>query len=108
MRIRRVLICTLLEALTIIASCTRGAEVKVSMKNFLYIPAEVTIKRGDGVIWTNDDIEPHTVTTADWDSGAINPGESYSRTFDTAGTFEIYCVFHAGMVEKVIVTQPGD
>lgn len=103
MPIRRALVFTLLVAVTIIAGCTRGAEVKVSMKNFLYTPKEVTISVGDKVTWINDDVEPHTVTTADWDSGAIDVGQSYSRVFDTQGTFEILCQFHPDMIGKVTV-----
>jgi plastocyanin len=38
-----------------------------------------------------------------WDSGNINPGASFSRTFQTAGSFPYYCTFHANMVGTVTV-----
>ncbi|MBI2851665.1 MAG: cupredoxin domain-containing protein [Chloroflexi bacterium] len=87
-----------------VAGCARGAEVKVSMKDFAYSPREVNIRVGDRIRWANIDVEAHTVTTMIWDSGAIEPGKSYSRLFDAAGSFEIKCQFHPDMVGRVAVT----
>ncbi|MBI4283238.1 MAG: cupredoxin domain-containing protein [Chloroflexi bacterium] len=101
--LRKVVVIALLLPAVIIAGCAGSAEVKVSMKDFLYIPKEVTINVGEKVTWINDDVEPHTVTTKDWDSGAINTGQSYSHVFSTAGTFEVLCLFHPGMIGKVTV-----
>ena len=49
---------------------------------------------------------PHTATGVDREvlqSGAIKPGESFTQKFDTAGTFEYFCEFHANMKGTVVV-----
>lgn len=69
-----------------------------------FAPLKIKIKLGDTVTWVNGDADTHTVTAVyhfqdeddvshifigeAWDSGDINPGQSYSKTFDEAGTFE--------------------
>ncbi|MBI4188690.1 MAG: cupredoxin domain-containing protein [Chloroflexi bacterium] len=106
MVIKALVVALLIMGMTL-AGCSRGAEVEVSMKDFAFTPREVSIKVGDRVTWVNDDIEPHTATTEAWDSGAINPGQNYSRTFDTPGTFKITCQFHPDMIGQVTVTARG-
>ncbi len=79
--------------------------VNVDMRDFVYIPAEITIREGDTIVWKNIDIEAHTITSGDWDSGVIEPGQGYSKKFDTAGTYDLRCVFHPTMVCRVNVTK---
>jgi len=57
------------------------------------------------VTWTNNDSVPHTVTQdgGGLTSKAINPGETFSFTFDTAGSFSYHCEFHANMKGTVTV-----
>jgi len=81
-------------------------EVAVTIQNFAYTPAEVTIPVGGTVTWTNQDPVPHTATGfegADFQSGTLNQGESFSHTFAEAGTYQYRCEFHAGMLGTVIV-----
>jgi len=44
------------------------AVVKVSMRNMQFSPKTLRVKKGTVVEWTNDDIVPHTVTSASFDS----------------------------------------
>lgn len=48
------------------------------------------------VTWINQDTTAHTSTetTRLWDSGLISPGQSFSHTFNTGGTFSYYCTVH--------------
>jgi plastocyanin len=66
------------------------------------------VPMGATVTWVNNDSVPHTVTADDssFDSGSIQPGQSYSHTFETAGTFPYYCTIHgkASMSGAVQVT----
>ena len=63
--------------------------VPVSIMNFAFSPADVTINVGDTVTWTNNDGFTHTTTsnTAVWDSGNLAAGQTFSFTFTTAGSF---------------------
>jgi len=86
------------------ASQPSGAsEVRVSIKDFAFVPVEVTVSKGTKVTWTNEDAAPHTVTGSSFDSGALNKGQSWSIAFDSQGTFEYRCDFHPSMKGKVIV-----
>lgn len=77
--------------------------VEVSIEDFTYIPANLTVNPGTEVIWTNKDPVPHTVTSAEFGSGTLGPGESFSYTFEYDGTYEYDCSFHPQMKGKVIV-----
>ena len=78
----------------------------VAIKDFAFNPAEITVPVGGSVTWTNDDPAPHTATGLDREalqSGTIAPGESFTQTFDTAGTFDYFCEFHANMKGTIVV-----
>jgi plastocyanin len=70
-----------------------------------YSPSTVTIHVGDTVTWTNAGPLAHTVTADDgsFDSGSLNVGDTWSMTFQTAGTFTYYCTPHPWMKGTVIV-----
>ena len=84
-----------------------AAGATVQIKNFAFNPVTVTISTGQTVTWTNMDTVPHTVTstTGVFNSGSIEPGQTFSYTFNNAGTFEYSCTNHPSMQHgKVIVT----
>ena len=72
------------------------------MKNIKFSPTTIEIKTGDTVEWKNDDITPHTATSATFDSASIAPEASWKHTFNDAGTFPYSCTFHPDM--KAVVT----
>jgi len=78
------------------------AVVKVSMRNMQFDPQSLKVKKGTVVEWKNDDIVPHTATSASFDSGSLAPGKSWRYTFTKAGEFSYTCTFHPMM--KGIVT----
>ncbi len=85
-----------------------GNEVKiVGIKHSnSYSPNPIDVKVGDTVTWTNDHHEGHTVTStsSEFNSGDIQPGQSFRHTFDKSGSYEYYCVIHPSMVGKVSVS----
>src|SRR5579864_9692712 len=89
------------------ATAATAAVRPIQMKNFAFDPPAITIKAGQTLSWTNDDVVPHTAT-ADrhtWDSGQMAPGRSYTVTVTTPGTYEYTCSNHPFMRAKVIVTN---
>jgi len=72
-----------------------------------YTPTDITIVIGENntVRWTNNDNMPHTVTAADgsFDSGNMNAGDTFTHTFNSAGTFAYLCVYHHWMHGSVTV-----
>jgi plastocyanin len=77
--------------------------VGVSMRNLQFEPRTVEIKKGDVVEWKNDDFVAHTVTSASFDSGAMQSGQTWRHTFTEAGNFSYACTFHPPMTAVVIV-----
>jgi plastocyanin len=75
----------------------------VSIVNMAFSPDQLTVQVGDTVTWTNNDSVPHTVTGADFDSGAMATGATYSYTFVKAGTFDYTCTIHPQMLARVTV-----
>ncbi|MBY5163939.1 plastocyanin/azurin family copper-binding protein [Salsipaludibacter albus] len=70
-----------------------------------YGPSVLEVAVGDTVTWTNDDTMAHTVTSPDgaFDSGMVQPGESWSHTFTEAGEFPYLCTPHPWMRGRVDV-----
>ena len=83
------------------------SEAQVSIKDFAFDPAALTVPVGTSVTWTNNDSTAHTVTSDDgtWDSGRIDVGGTYSHVFDQAGTFTYHCGIHTSMTGTITVTQ---
>ena len=78
----------------------------VSIDNFAFAPATLTIRAGGTVTWTNHDEEPHTVAATDgsFHSPGMGTGATYSHTFPTAGKFDYVCSIHPMMHGTVVVT----
>jgi amicyanin len=86
---------------------TSAQSMSVTISNMAFNPAEISVKAGTTVTWTNNDSIAHTVTsdTGVFDSKALNPGQSYSFVFATPGTFTYHCSIHPSMKAGVVVTQ---
>jgi plastocyanin len=71
-----------------------------------FSPNPIEVKVGDTVTWTNDHHEGHTVTStsSEFNSGDIQPGQTFRHTFDKTGSFDYYCIIHPSMVGKVSVS----
>jgi plastocyanin len=85
------------------ADAAAPAVLHVAMKNMKFEPATIEVKSGDTVEWTNEDITPHTVTSASFDSASIDSDKSWRHTFTVAGSFPYGCTFHPDMKGVVVV-----
>ena len=77
----------------------------VTIDNFSFSPATLTVPAGTTVTWTNHDDIPHNIAEHDqkFKSKALDTDESFSYTFTEAGTYEYFCGLHPKMVGKIIV-----
>jgi plastocyanin len=79
---------------------------QVTIADFSFQPPELTVPVGTRVTWTNNGGRQHTVTDPGvWDSGPLNPGQSYAAMFAIPGTFDYQCTIHPEMRGRVIVTS---
>ena len=76
-----------------------------------YQPNPVQVSVGTTVTWTNDDAQPHTVSSGQnatpdgtFDSGIMAPGATFEHTFTEAGEFPYFCLLHPNMVGTVSVS----
>lgn len=77
-----------------------------------YNPPILTIKSGNTVTWKNYDANIHTITygivnTNDvakyFNSGSIEPSQTFQYKFNSSGEFPYFCILHPSMTGKVIV-----
>ncbi len=79
----------------------------MNMQNFAYQYANMQVRVGTTVTWTNQDSAPHSVTFKNGmkESGLLSQGQSFSYTFNTPGTYEYYCTLHPSMIATVTVVS---
>ena len=75
-----------------------------------YIPSAIIIDSGNQVTWVNEDSAFHSVTSGFYgepselfDSGHLDPYESFTVDFDEKGTYDFFCTLHPWMKGQVIV-----
>jgi plastocyanin len=78
-----------------------GKQVAVEVVDIDYDPKNATVPAGATVKWTNTGDLPHTVTKEDgpgpdFDSGTLQPGDTYEETFTTPGQIAYLCTIHSG------------
>jgi plastocyanin len=85
-----------------------GTPSMLTIANFSFTPATLTVKPGTTVTWTNKDDIPHGIASANnafKRSAALDTDESYSFTFTTPGTYQYFCYLHPKMVGTIVVEQ---
>ena len=85
-----------------------GGTAEVDIPDISFEPESLSVKAGTTVTWTNSDDIPHTVTKeggpgAEFDSGNIDPGDTFEQTFDEAGKIDYVCTIHPGQAGSVTV-----
>lgn len=87
---------------------TRQDTVVVTIKDFEFSPASVTIRQGATIVWVNEGAMGHTATaTGGFDTGLIQPRASASHTFQQAGEFAYLCTPHPFMKGRIVVQGGG-
>ena len=86
----------------------------VTIGDLFFRPGSLTVTRGETVTWQHEGDFPHTTTagvpgsrTNEWHSGTMTPGELFSVTFDTAGTFAYFCAIHPNDIRATITVADG-
>jgi plastocyanin len=96
---------------TIPTTSAAAGTVVIFIRNFTFIPQQVTIKRGTRVTWVNCedagvDAQTSTSDTGLWDYPRIAPTEIYSRVFNDPGTGLVcHCVPHPFMRGTINVEE---
>ncbi len=88
------------------AAGAQSSQQTVSIQDFFFSPAQITVQPGTKVTWVNRGNAPHTVTADDgsFDSETLRPGQSFSHTFQNPGTVAYHCEIHPSMKGSVTVS----
>ena len=80
------------------------------IEDICYIPPNIAVEKGKSVTWLNEDSSFHSVTSGFYpepsglfDSGHLDPYESYTLSFDEYGVYDYFCTLHPWMKAQVIV-----
>jgi plastocyanin len=87
-----------------LGATAQAQELQVTIDNFTFSPAELKVKVGDTVTWTNHDDIPHTVVSAGkYRSKAMDTDGKFSFTFTSAGDYKYFCSLHPHMTGMIKV-----
>ena len=85
---------------------TTATKHVIEIKKMKFVPSELTVRKGDTVVWINRDFFPHDVTelkNKSWSSSALQQGKSWSKVITKSANY--YCSLHVVMKGKLIVTS---
>lgn len=112
-------------ALTIAAQGTVAGKGSVNMGDMSFLPATITVNAGEKVVWKNSSFAVHNVVddaskatsvidvklpagVQPFDSGYLQPGETYSRVFTVPGIYRYVCTLHeANGMKGVLIVRPS-
>lgn len=102
-----------------LAGCGKANTANVTFDGLMLHPQVLTVPVGTTVTWTNQDPEPHTVTSSNakvpdtslysspqpgaFNSGPFEPGKSYSYTFRSPGIYKYADILDGYITGTVIV-----
>lgn len=80
----------------------------ITIKNFAFDPAVLTVKTGTAVTWVNNDGASHAIASdagspAAFSSDTLSTGASFAFTFTQPGTYTYHCSIHPSMKGTIIV-----
>lgn len=91
-------------AFMVSATLANAADHTVTITDFSFQPANLTIAAGDTVTFVNKDGAPHTATQkGGFDTGRLKKNQDASLAFSAAGTFDYFCKFHRKMMGQIVV-----
>lgn len=85
-----------------------AGEAVVTIDNFAFVPAALSVPAGTRVTWINRDDIPHVVVdSADarrMRSPPLDTGDRFGFVFTAPGSYRYYCALHPHMQGRVQVT----
>lgn len=92
-----------------VAAVATAAEIAIRQKGKVFSEKEVSLKKGDTLVFVNDDNITHNVLSTtkghQFNLGATAPGNSTPVTFNSAGEIAVICAMHPTMKMTVKVTD---
>jgi len=77
--------------------------VHVTIDKLAFQPAEIEVKAGETIEWTNRDPFAHTATVKGGWEVSIPPGKSATHVVTADDSVDYYCRFHPNMTGRIKV-----
>jgi len=97
-----------LRALLVLAAVATPPQANdIAIDNFRFAAPTITVPVGSTVTWTNRDDVPHNVVSTEraFKSPVLDTDQTFSHTFESAGTFKYYCSLHPRMTGQIVVNR---
>jgi plastocyanin len=89
------------------ASAAPAMKPAVTISNYSFHPAILTVNKGSTVIWVNKDDDVHTIKSTGgpetFNSPALDSGNQFGFTFHRTGTYHYTCSVHPYMHGVIVV-----
>ena len=85
-----------------------GLSVTVELKDIQFRPQGIRVKPGTTVTWVNNDPVIHNVRQVEsvfLSPDVVQPGDTFSYTFDTPGKYRYQCTFHHPNMNGVVIVE---
>ncbi|KRB55361.1 amicyanin [Rhizobium sp. Root708] len=95
-------------AFTVIRTASARAHngtVHVTVEDLAFVPADLEVKVGDIIEWTNKDPFEHTATVEGGWEVIIQPGKSATHTVTRQDTVDYFCRYHPNMKGRIKVVS---
>jgi plastocyanin len=104
---KRTLVIAAFAVASLAAAPASFAAVAVNAEFQRFSPTPLDVLPGETVEWHNVSSREHTVTADDesFDSGDIEAGDRFERTFEAVGAYDYHCRIHPGMVGELDVRR---
>lgn len=87
-----------------LAKISTSENVNVSITNYGFSPANITVNKGTVITWTNYSNISQTITSPNhFNFGELDSGEKYSHVFNDIGTYNYYSINQSAVMGSVIV-----
>ena len=86
---------------------TASGQATIVAIDFAFKPQNIKVTVGTKVTWTNNDTTTHQIVSKGDPfpgDGTIDPNQSYTVTFDKAGTYDYFCGIHNSMTGSIVVS----
>jgi len=96
-------------ALGVFPATASASTQQVNVLFAAFSPTPLDVLPGETVQWSNVSDRRHTVTAdnGSFDSGDLNGGDHFSRTFTAVGAYPYHCTIHTYMKGSVVVLEAG-
>jgi len=79
--------------------------VHVAIEDLVFVPAEIEVKVGETIEWTNNDRIAHTATVRNGWEVMIPPGKKATKVAEAGDNVDYYCRLHPNMKGRIVVTS---